>query len=319
MILRGASGAHVCWRCHLRLFKPSVQADYALASYSQRPKGFRQKHNEASLGSEESPSTLLHKSKSPQAKNGQDDSLNGSESCVRYTVGQRTRFLGPYRSSRRSRIHHVLGELYGFHGHKLRAGAAELKVNSLGKPAEVIILRDAGFEFMPPPQVEELKATEKTDILAQLDAERGFIGQSDVEKSIEEFKPKTNTITWDELQSIQRQLAAGFTVSQLVKYIEAFEHRQKYDENQHGSETPGNSSGAILRKTRWVPGITESGNEFDDGIVRGYQSEALTPKLRLVLFMLRQCWQLEAEDITWSIGEVELEIRKGELELLIRT
>jgi hypothetical protein len=164
-----------------------------------------------------------------------------------------------------------------------------------------------------------LKVAEKVDILAQLDAERGLPGQSDVEKHIEEFMPKKKIITWDELQSIQQQLVAGFTSLQIQKYIAASKLRQGREDEQHGVQTQNELSGAILRKTSWLPGISETGEGFDESVLRGYGSEALTPKLRLVLIMLRQCWQLEAQEVVESIGEVELELRNKELDLLIRT
>lgn len=211
-----------------------------------------------------------------------------------------------------------LGRFYGFRGPRLKENVAELNVKSLGEPAEVIVLQDTGFRFHPPPEIEELKTTEKVDILARLDAEKGLIGQADVEKSIEGFRPKSKIITWDELQSIQRQLVTGFTTSQLTIYTQAFERRKKDQEEKHEVEPSKKLVGAILRKTVWVPGISETGEEFDEDVLRGYGLEALTPKLRLVLRMLHQCWQLEVKDVIESIGEVEFEIRSEELDLLIR-
>jgi hypothetical protein len=318
MVFRGVLGAHVCWRCQLHLLKPSAQTESAFRLNPQRPRGLRLQHDEAWSGRAESSITLSRKSKDLGAENGHAKSWTSSNSET--PNGKNRERYRAWRPLIKKVIkEHPLGRLHGFRGHKLRENAAELDVNSLGEPAEVIVLRDAGFRFNPQREMEEMKMVEKVDILAQLDAERGLVGQAEVEKSIEEFRPKSKTITWEALQSIQRQLVAGFTTSQLVKYIEAFERRKKNKEEQHGLESQDDLPGAILTKTSWVPGTSETGEEFDDGVLRGYGSEALTPKLRLVLLMLRQYWQLEAQDIIESIGEVELEIRSKELELLICT
>ena len=155
------------------------------------------------------------------------------------------------------------------------------------------------------------------DILTQLNAERGLITQADVEKNIEGFIPKTKTISWEELQQIQRQLVSGFTTSQLIKYSDAYGRRQKKEDEEHEMGIRKGSIGAIIRKTEWVPGISETGDEFEESALRGYDSEAFTHKQRLVLLLLRQCWQIEAQEVIESIGEVELEVRGTELELLI--
>jgi hypothetical protein len=199
----------------------------------------------------------------------------------------------------------------------LREKRAELNIDSLGIPAEVIVLRDAGFHSNPRSEIEELKVIEKVDILTQLDAERGLITQADVENNIGRLKPKTKTISWAELQQVQRQLVSGFTTSQLVKYCDAYGSRQKKGDEEHGGDTQEDSMGVIIRKTEWLPGISEASDEFEESDLRGYDSEAFTHKQRLALLLLRQCWHVEAQEVVESIGEVELEVRGTELELLI--
>jgi hypothetical protein len=308
-----------------------VQTRPTFSAFSRRPRGHRLQHDEA-WSDAESSSTLHYKSKVSRTKDDHVepwDTLTsqyppqerGKLANGRRVSGTRTnRPLKAYRPLVKSAVsEHPLGRLYGFRGHRLRENAADLNVDSLGSPAEIIVLRETGFHFKPSPEIEQLEVAEKVDILASVGSKRELLEQADVEKNIEEFKPKTKTITWDELQSIQRQLAAGFTTMQITKYIEAFRRRQKAEKEKDGLESRNHLSSAILRQTSWVPGISETSEEFDDSVLRGYRSEALTPKLKLALLMLRQCWQLEAQDVIESIGEVELELRNEELELLIRT
>lgn len=313
MISRGASGTHVCWRCQLHLSK-SLPANSAPAPHLRRLQGARQRHNDAWSGSVETSSTLFQNQES--SRNDGDESIPQAPTKTKRT----RRFRGPgARHPLRKTVitEHPLGRLHGFRSHRLREKRAELNIDSLGTPAEVIILRDAGFHSNPQPEIKELKVAEKVDILTRLDAERGLITQAEIEKNIEELKPKTKTISWDELQQIQRQLVSGFTISQLIKYSHAYGLRKKKGDEEHEFGARKESTGAIIRKTEWLPGVSETGDEFDEIALRGYDSEAFTYKQRLVLMLLRQCWQVEAQEVTESIGEVELEVRGTELELLI--
>lgn len=313
MISRGASGTHVCWRCQLRLSK-SLPTNAASSPHLRRLQGARLQHNNASSESVATSSTLAQNPEG--SRNDHDKGIPWPPTKIKQTRGIKgTRAWHPLR--KKAVTEHPLGRLYGFRGHRLREKRAELNIDSLGTPAEVIVLRDAGFHSKPLPEIEELKEAEKVDILTQLNAERGLITQADVEKNIEEFTPKTKTISWEELQQIQRQLVSGFTTSQLIKYSDAYGRRQKKEDEEHEMGIRKGSIGAIIRKTEWVPGISETGDEFEESALRGYDSEAFTHKQRLVLLLLRQCWQVEAQEVIESIGEVELEVRGTELELLI--
>ena len=66
-----------------------------------------------------------------------------------------------------------------------------------------------------------------------------------------------------------------------------------------------------------MPQVSMTGDDFEETLLRGYDSEAYTPKQRLALMLMRQCWQLEVHEIAESLGEVELEVASTDLELLI--
>ncbi len=297
----------------MRLSK-SLPNNSASLSHLRRSQGARLLNNDASSGSVETSNTLAQKCEGSQ--NNQYDGMPQRTAKTKQT--QDFKRSGVWHPLRKKAItEHPLGRLYGFRGHKLREKRAELNVDSLGAPAEVIVLRDAGFYSNRPREIEELKATEKVDILAQLDAERGLITQADVEKNIEKFRPKTKTISLVELQQLQRELVSGFTTSQLIKYLDTHGRRQKKEDEEHIIGTRQEYPRAVIRRTQWMPRTSETGVEFEESSLRGYDSEAFTPKQRLVLVLLRQIWQLEAQEIVDSIGELEVEISGTELELLI--
>jgi hypothetical protein len=313
MISRGATGTHVCWRCQLHLSK-SLTANSASSTRLPGLEGVRLLHNDAWPESAETSSALAP---SPDgSRNKHDESIPRAPTKIKQTRDfKRPGAWHPLR--KKALTEYPLGRLHGFRGHRLREKRAQLNVDSLGTPAEVIVLRDAGFNSRPLPDIEELKVAEKVDILKQLDAERGLITQADVEKNIEDCRPEEKTISWTEFQHVQRQLVSGFTTSQLIKYLDAPRHRQKKVEEGCEVGTREGSRGTIIGKSQWMAQVSETGDKFEENSLRGYDSEAFTPKQRLALLLMRQCWQMEALEVIESIGEVELEIASSDLELLI--
>jgi hypothetical protein len=344
MILRGISGAHICLRCQLRLLTKPVQA-VVLPSNTKHPRGARLQHNQSQPGvfdegtkaftPEETLGTnleneipegrttseaqLQHSESYPDRSNDDTETLTSEEEIPEELTppeaeSQPWRVNYPRFRRLNAISEHPLGRLHGFRGHKLREKAIGLDIDSLGSKSEVIVLRDSGARYNPRPEIEELKGARPIDILAQLDAERGLIGQSEVEKNIDELMPEgsSRVISWDTLRSIEQQLANGFTINQLLQYIHSFDAKQKSVEKQPQVEP----SGPITRITSWMPGESETGEEFVETLSRGYGSEAFTPKQLLALQIIRQCWRLEAAEVVESLGEIELELRAAEFELL---
>jgi hypothetical protein len=316
MVLRRTSGAHICLRCQSRLLKQAARPNSVLTTYAQQTRGIRLQQNDVWQETLESSKLISPSAEGPteaavrEAKTRQP---SDRKKIRRDTVYKRL----PLTNDRLTE--HPLGRLHGFRGRKVREQAVGLGVDTLGTEAKVIVLRDAGVRYSPRPEIEELKGGKAVDILAQLDAERGLIGQAEVEKNIEELKPKDfpKPITWDELQVIEQQLVHGFTVSQLVRYIGSFEERQKAKILSDVGKTQKKYPGPIVEESKWMPGISENGEEFEESLLRGYGSAAFTPKQRLVLQLLRQCWHLEVREVIESIGEIELKMGSAELELLL--
>ncbi len=312
MIVRRTSGTHVYLRCQLRLSSQPASASSIFLAHTQLLRGARFQHNGAKLDGLKDPESLN------EAPHSSRNDYNGVSSKT--TKSSQPRCRGFRRPLEKHRLtESPLGRLHGFRGHKLREQRFELDVDTLGNKSEVIVLRDAGVRFNPRPEMEEFEKVEKVDILAQLDAERGLVGQDEVERNIEELTPKQSArlVSWEELQSIQQQLVTGFTMSQLLRYRESIEAREKLAMARDEEHTQEKALSAVVRKTEWMPGTSDSGEVFEERPLRGYRSEAYTPKQRLVLLLLRQHWRLEARDVTESTGEIELELRSTELELLI--
>jgi hypothetical protein len=223
----------------------------------------------------------------------------------------------------------------------LRERFEELNVNVLGRPAEVIVLRSSGVRVVKPKQFREEPQLEPkpVDMLAQLDSERGLVGQKEVNNHIEELKPGNGVrkLSGDDFRNLEKKLHDGFTFNQLVGYFPSVSslrdssmknssissskvqqfHDSTIKENIQGHALDDDSASTSMRISAWMPGISESGNAFVESYLRGYIHTSFTQKQRLVTQLVRQCWNLEIKEIEEDIGEVEIEVPATELELLI--
>jgi hypothetical protein len=211
---------------------------------------------------------------------------------------------------------HPLGRLYGYRGHKLRENTEQLEVHALGQPAEVIILRDSKFNYYNVENVVETQEAERIDILERVNSERGLVGQKEVESNINEFKPekREEPQSWDEFNGLVQALQNGFTVSQLEKYIENYGRGKKTKEQDFPSIK---DQALILHVSPWMPDFAKSADRFDDDSLRGYSLDSYTTKQRVVVRLLRDCWKLQLPELEEGIGQVEVHIHSGDLDLLL--
>ncbi|ROW10286.1 hypothetical protein VMCG_01662 [Cytospora schulzeri] len=105
---------------------------------------------------------------------------------------------------------------------KLEADATVLEVNTLGKPAEVIVLRDRGqWKRKPLPVLENREGTTQStlaaeDLLPDEEAPR----VEDYLEFINGLKPDHKTLSAREFKSLYNALLSGFTSLQLEYYVE---------------------------------------------------------------------------------------------------
>jgi hypothetical protein len=202
--------------------------------------------------------------------------------------------------------------LYGYTGQQLRENREKLDVDVFGEATEVIVLRDSKISKIRHRYEEDAEAREGIDILAKLDEERGLVGQEEVERNINDFRPSNERRprTREQFSELLTGLQSGFTVSQLARYLQA--HGQK------DTAAPQlRSTSLILRISPWMPGISESNDPLDSDQLRGYDLQSYTSKQRLVLRLLRECWKLELPFVEEGIGQIEVELNPGDLDLLL--
>ncbi|KAG0651571.1 hypothetical protein D0Z07_1726 [Hyphodiscus hymeniophilus] len=206
-----------------------------------------------------------------------------------------------------------LGKLYGFSGQQLRENRERLSIDVLGEKADVIVLRDSKINNYHNYRYEESAETkQEVDILARLDEERGLVGWEEVVRNINEFRPTDGRRpeTREQFSELLTGLQNGFTVSQLAKYL------QNYREKDLDDLSPVTSSLAV-RISPWIPGISGSEAPLDSDHLRGYDLPSYTTKQRLVLRILRECWKVELPFVEEGIGQIEVEVKPQDLDLLL--
>jgi hypothetical protein len=280
---------HICLKCQLQLARwvPSrIQASFYSTATNQR-----------------------NPPSHPAGENGEQD-----ETISRPFI--RPQYLHQTTVSRRPlRTQYPMVKLHGIHGKKLREERERLNIRALGEPADVIVLRDSKVRTYNHMEiVESDEEPQSIDILATLDSERGLPGQQEVEENINQFRPKEGEgpQDWDAFNTLVKDLQASFTISQLARYIQSFDKARGDDPSMTRDRL------WIPRLSPWMPVTSQPTQRSDRNYTRGYSLASYTNKQRLVLRLLRECWKLEVPELEAGMGEVELELKPKDYDLLLR-
>ncbi len=228
--------------------------------------------------------------------------------------------VSPDGDGPRHRILYPHGRLRGSAGRRLRENVAPLGVEALGRPAEVLVLRDAGpgFEHERDARVEEItgKSISAKDLLHSMGVEKGILVPEDVRKVFEEFKSQLphKGLSWEEWLETRKQLCKAFNVDQLAKYsAQAIRERLATREEDDRRSN-------ILQKSTWTPGTTPFRDFSFDGLEKKQNiltSAGLKRKEALADRILRDCWDHHVQADEKDTGELEILLRPQDLSLLV--
>ncbi|OCL08393.1 hypothetical protein AOQ84DRAFT_340442 [Glonium stellatum] len=225
-----------------------------------------------------------------------------------------------------------LGNLRGRYGKQVRVGSASLGIESLGAPAEVIILRDAErddvTEDVPTPQeTKEGKALKQEEILASLQDERMPPAQDEVNKQIESLRPQPALspdehiyLSQAEFQKLYSLLYDGFTLKQLSNYFASCTGVTK--DNVKGEILQGLIKGSSKGKrpahqSEWRPGTSPIAKRLPGGNI-GMLRKRQGPVGKYILAdqILRKAWDIVLLEEIESLGELEISLKRWQLSLL---
>jgi len=205
--------------------------------------------------------------------------------------------------------------LHGLTGQQQWENRESLPIDSLGRPSEVIILRDSKVKlYRPRDFVLPPSAGQAVDIQAVLDSERGLPGLKEINENIDSLRPnegEEDSLNAGEFNKLFAQLQKGFTSQQLARYMQDVLVKDKLNESVASHDSP------LLRVSPWVPGISESSETLWSSTISENLSKSYTSKQRLVLRLMRECWGVKVPDVEDGIGQIELELVPKDMDCLL--
>jgi len=250
-------------------------------------------------------------------------SISSLEQADALSLSQTTRNSesSPHGNRYKNKRLFIRGKLRGKKGREVREDTAALPVHSLGKPAEVIILRDAGIE-----QEEDTEALptfetsgpsqrlSNEEILASLAQDKRTSSQAEVDEQIRALRP-TNTrdghissIGKQDYEALHKALVDSFTSQQLKSHLKR---------NQPDAELP-----AVADKRAgfapWRLGTSSIEKALSQAKYRtATGGTSLSAKQKFAARIIQELWHTDiAQDVN-SVGELEIQISRPCLTLFM--
>ncbi len=229
--------------------------------------------------------------------------------------------------------------------HLHRGHKDTLTFNALGEPAEVLVLDDGRVasegrsdcvEVRSKRAAEDRKinALSSSDMVDEIDAERGLADADQVFENIEDVKnswiakSKSDPAVFSaaEHAEIASELGRGFTTKQLAVYLD----KADVDEPKDPLDLRYKFSSDLYSRSAWTSGTPSPQQSRAHELVRPgkdgkmrknltYENvdRQLSAKSMLVERILRQCWQFNVKQDESTEGELEVRLHATHLDLLM--
>ena len=210
-------------------------------------------------------------------------------------------------------------KVYQSRGKRLLAKKEALPIEILGKPGAAIILRERGA--IKRGDLEQLEAEELPEtngrLAESLENESADPGGDDALVNIHNMKPReSQMLSESEFVALKDALMQGFTRAQLESYISEFDSAaEQLEQREHQSRVP--RPPWVLEQREWRP-IAADSFEAKGGKLQGYVAKSTTPKERVVLQLMRECWDVTCQTVLEGQGYLEAKLRDTEFALLTR-
>ncbi|EMD00630.1 hypothetical protein BAUCODRAFT_176000 [Baudoinia panamericana UAMH 10762] len=219
---------------------------------------------------------------------------------------------------------HPNGRIIGRPGRRQRQSSERLVTNALGRPAEVIVMRDVLDETSREArrQTEDFisRATE-TWPSTDADATSGVLSvgvtspvQAEVDASIDSLRPDAAALEQYEYDELKHKMLQRYNWKQMAGYL-------LRSVIQAGTEVPEterpNVEAVQMRMTSWRPGRTPLDQRL--GRVTLKKNDVGRSKARLAEQILRSAWKLTVQAEEQQLGELELYATSWQIKLLFDT
>ena len=236
------------------------------------------------------------------------------------TTAQAERRPRDTRSERNYVFRHIHphGRIIGKPGRRQRQSSEQLATASLGKPSEVIVLRDVveqpakrrsiGVEENGVHSRAE-KTIEAVAIASKLEEGLGS-DEDEVNASIEELRPENLVVDKQAWKELEKQLLEGYNLPQLVKYL------SRASRVAHAETAAANVIGSSnkMHATSWYPGRTPMEHRLGRTMIE--KREPAKSKAKAAKRILRSAWGVTTDTEASQLGEIELHGHPWHLSLL---
>ncbi|KAH8907401.1 hypothetical protein BR93DRAFT_878112 [Coniochaeta sp. PMI_546] len=223
---------------------------------------------------------------------------------------------GPVRSPQRAPLTLPTGpEFYTAKGQRLRPINRSLPIDILGKPAHALVMRDAGPRRKK--ELEQIAPDQQSDTASPVNLAKIYESTQDdapstaeVLQNIHELRPTEAVLPRREFEALKKTLYKGFTKTQLETYMHKssslVEEKEKTTEIRPW----------VLETWPWTPEVAPD-TETSDALLQGYVSKSTTPKERLVVSLMRQCWGLGMQELQSQQGYLDVRVQDLQFDLLM--
>ena len=214
-----------------------------------------------------------------------------------------------------------LGRIIGKPGRRQREGLAQLRIDALEKPFEVVVLKDViepKAEKGPLTPGVSRSSTEisGSQIVTEL-AEKGEVpSQDEVDESIESLRPDTRILDDQTYEDLLRQLKDGYTTEQLSQYLtNSLNLASVESDSVHLIPEEAIQREGRLKRSPWRPGRTSLEKRHKVGTVLK-KSRMRTNQTKLAQQILRLAWKLAIESREQQVGELEISLESWQVSYL---
>ncbi|KAF2264909.1 hypothetical protein CC78DRAFT_532785 [Lojkania enalia] len=216
----------------------------------------------------------------------------------------------------------------------VREVTAPLGVKTLGKDAEILVLREVGQESEQ--QRKDVNTTssespseassadhDQPSILHSLNLETKEVTQAEINDQLQKLRPRTHYdpnephfLPQAEFLKLQNTLAQGFTVQQLSRYFSITKGVQQSQVKQEVLEgLKGGTGKTPVGRTEWQPGTTPLERRLPGTHAPGPKRIPIS-KHQLVDQILRNAWNIVLLEEIEAPGEIEMALKPWQLLLL---
>ena len=219
------------------------------------------------------------------------------------------------------------------HHERFKRGILGLDV--LGKPAEVLILRDdqEDTSYQSERLLPNPNTTSSSELLDEINGERGIPDSDQVRQHLDNIKAtwfskiqrESGRLTAEECNEIVLEIYKGFTEKQLLDYV----NHGDFDYATGPVEFEASFSTNLYTRSLWFNGVTP----FPGDSLSRLRSEVLgnlwfyeeagsdiprfSKKTSLINKVMRQCWHIRTQEEVESIGELDVLLQVEHIDLLL--